>query len=312
MSERTVSVVVCIDEGFLTPLLVMLRSACRGLAAGWKLNVFVFGYEIGEPGRKRLESGLSGLPVDIRWRTLDLSVIRAYWPGIRAKSEETVYYRLFLGEEIPDSIERLLFLDADLLVDGDLAELWELPFDGQVLQAVPDAYARVLHTRGLSSIEGLGYSEETPYFNAGVLLIDLKRWREENVGKRAVSLLWKYREQFPGRDQDALNCVLVGRWKRLPPTWNFHRLPEHPGHWETGGATADELREAFRRPAITHYIGIKPWSAKKRPIGQRRWWAEARRAGIPAVRRPLGLRLWETVVVGPVTRLRWRIRHGYG
>lgn len=311
MNTRTISVVVTIDHRYVTPLLVMLRSACRGLSAGWALDVFVFGYRIDEPDRRRLESGLDGLPVRVRWRTLDLSVIRNYWPGIRQKAEETVYYRLFLGEEIPESIDRLLFLDADLLVEGDLAALWEKSFDGHVVQAVPDAYARWLHTRGLGRIEGLEFSEDTPYFNAGVLLIDLRRWREENVGKRAVSLLWKYRERFRGRDQDALNCVLVGRWKRLPPTWNFHRLPERPDTWETGGATPDELREAFRHPAITHFVGEKPWSRKQRPLGHRRWWAEARRAGIPAVPRSPGLRLWEALVREPVTRLRWRIRRRY-
>jgi lipopolysaccharide biosynthesis glycosyltransferase len=250
--------------------------------------------------------------VRVRWRTVDLSSVRDYWPRIRHDAEITAYYRMFLGEALPASVDRVLFLDADLLIEGDLVKLWNQPFDGYVVQAAPDAYAGRLHTPRLSRIafsEGIRFLEGTPYFNAGVLLIDLRRWRKENVVQRAVSFLWKYGDQLLYRDQDALNCSLAGRWKRLPPAWNFHELPEDPDSWETGDASADELREAFLHPSIVHFIGLKPWSRTRRPLRQRRWWAEARRAGVPVVPQPLLLRLRDRLFWEPHAWLRRHIRH---
>jgi lipopolysaccharide biosynthesis glycosyltransferase len=311
-SEQVIVVAAAIDETYVTPLLVTLRSACQRLSPGWTLEVFVLGYCISEEGRQQLESGLDPFPVRVQWRTVDLSPIRQYWPRIRHDAEVTAYYRMFLGEALPASVDRVLFLDADLLIEEDLTKLWNLPFDRYVLQAVPDAYASKLHIPRLSQIpfsEEIRFAEGTPYFNAGVLLINLCRWRGENVAQRAVSFLWKYGDQLLYRDQDALNCSLAGRWKPLPPAWNFHELLEDTDSWQTGGASSGELREAFLRPSIVHFIGSKPWSRSRRPLRQQRWWAEARRAGVPVVRRPLLVRLRENLFWEPHAWLCGYIRH---
>lgn len=311
MAGQTIHVAVAVNDSFIMPLLVMLRSAGSKVSAGWRLEVFVFGYEITEASRAWLESGLEGLPVSVRWKSLDLSGVAKYWPGMRQDGDITCYYRLFLGDALPDTVERVLFLDADLLVEGDLAGLWRLPFDGYVVQAVPDAYARLLHTPRLARIqftENIRFSPETLYFNAGVQLIDLHRWRDERIGQRAGEFLWKYGGALTGRDQDALNCALVGRWKRLAPTWNLHELPEHAATWHDGGASAEECKEAWRNPAIIHFVGEKPWSEAWRPHQSGRWWKEARRAGVAEVHRSWTVAAWDALVWGPHTRLQWSLR----
>lgn len=275
------------------------------------MEVFVFGYRLSASGCAELETGVQDLPVEVRWKTLDLSSIENFWPGLHGEGDITCYYRLFLGDVLPESIDRVLYLDADILVQGNLAELWEIPFDGNVVQAVPDAYAPTQHLPRLSRIDfddGIRFSSETPYFNAGVQLIDLKRWRQERVGQLASALLWKYGEQLRFRDQDALNCVLVGSWRRLGPTWNLHELPEHPTSWHDGGATGEQLQQARRRPAIIHYIGWKPWSPLWRPHRSELWWAVARSAGVPMVRRIWRVAIWDALFFGPHTRIAWHIR----
>jgi len=309
-SGRTIFVAVAVDDSYIIPLLVMLRSACRHLSIGWRLEVFVLGFRISGESRHRLELGLGGLPVSLHWQTLDLSAVEKYWPGIQEESDITCYYRLFLGSALPEWMERVLFLDADLLVEGDLSALWNLSFDGCIVQAVPDAYARTFHTRRLSAIrfsEGVSFAAGTPYFNAGVQLIDLLRWREERIGESAGAFLWKYGRELTGRDQDALNCALAGRWKALPSTWNLQELPDRPDTWEDGGASTGEVREAVRRPAIIHFVGWKPWSRRWRPLRHQRWWDEARRAGVPPVRRPWGVVIWEALVWRPRMRLKWHL-----
>lgn len=309
--NQTIYIAMAVNDAFVMPLLVVLRSAVRNLSPGWRLHVFVFGYEIRDATRQWCEEKLANLPVELEWRSLDLGGAASYWPGIRRAAEITSYYRLFFGDVLPETVTRLLYLDADLLIEGDLAELWNLPFDGHPVQAVADAYAQKLHTRrlaGLEIAEGIRFTEDTPYFNAGVMLIDLSAWRAQRIGPRASELLWKYGDRLPGRDQDALNGALIGQWKRLPPQWNVHELSHWPAPTPSGISEAD-VREAREHPRILHYIGEKPWSPAWRPHRSAQWWDEARRAGIPEVRRIWYVAVWAALLWGPHTRLLTHIAH---
>ena len=175
MGDKTINLATAIDDSYTLPLLVMLRSACRNLSAGWNLCVFILGYQITANSRAELESGLDGLPVRVHWKTLDLEPVRPYWPAVGAGGGITIYYRLFLGDVLPGSAERVIFVDADVLVEGDLAELWDSPFDGHIVQAVPDAYSD-LNVARLARVDFSNddrFAAGTPYFNAGVMLVDL-------------------------------------------------------------------------------------------------------------------------------------------
>ncbi len=110
-----------------------------------------------------------------------------------------------------------MYLDADILVLDDLESLWETDLEGAVVGAVLDGLDPKLK-------HGDPGFEEVPrvqdYFNSGVLLIDLGRWREERISERALELLINHPQSLFS-DQDALNIVCDGRWKKLDPRWNF-------------------------------------------------------------------------------------------
>jgi lipopolysaccharide biosynthesis glycosyltransferase len=311
VDDRTITLVIGIDDGFAVPALVMLRSACRNLSPGWEIEVFIFGHRVSPASREMIASGLAGLPVRLRWREPDLGGARERLPGIRRDGDVTVYFRLLIGEELPESIQRAVFLDVDILVEGDLAELWNRPFDGHVIQAVPDAYARTLHLPRLGSIAGttnVPFGCSAAYFNAGVQLIDLQAWRADDTGRRALDFLLEHRKLLRGRDQDALNCVLAGRWKPLPPTWNLHELPHCLFLWERGALSAAELRQTFQNPKIVHFIGHwQPWGHTCSQMFHQRWREVAREAGVDQQPPPLLRSLWHRVIREPHSRLNWYV-----
>ena len=309
---KTIYIAATIDERFLTPLTVVLHSAGRRLSAGWKLHVFVIADGISSDRRREMDRRLAGAPIEVEWLRLELSPEAANWRDADRTGGMVYYYRLFLGDALPESVTRVLFLDADLLVEGDLAELWALPFDGKTVQAAPDAYSHLYHVHRLQRLslpDGGGFSAESKYFNAGVLLIDLAQWRKKDVGRRAMELLGRCGERFTFRDQDALNCVLVGDWKPLPITWNFHELPTRLGFWRS-----DESREAlkatFRRPRIIHFVGDHPWEpgCLNRRLG--RWQDAAREVGL-AQPQPNWIRraLLDAFAAAPA-ELDWRLWRG--
>jgi lipopolysaccharide biosynthesis glycosyltransferase len=91
------------------------------------------------------------------------------------------------------------------------------------------------------------------YFNAGVLLIDMERWREEQISEKAVAYLRQF-PKTPFSDQDALNVVCDGRWKKLDAEWN------QQNHFGTSLAETP----ADDRPRVVHFItGSKPWNTSQ-------------------------------------------------
>lgn len=178
--------------------------------------------------------------------------------------------RLFAADLLPAGVRRVLYLDCDTVVLKPLRRLWETGLGkadgagtGYVMAAVqePTIYEEVK--------EYLGMRKEDPYFNAGVLLIDLKRWRTERLTDKVISYYAEIAEQSLFNDQDALNGLLKGRIRTLSPRWNFftnyryfrydtlcrmqpayRRIPE------------EVFRKAKRSPAVIHYAGDeRPWRA---------------------------------------------------
>jgi lipopolysaccharide biosynthesis glycosyltransferase len=161
--------------------------------------------------------------------------------------------RLWVEEFFDEAVDRVLYLDADTVVTGSIAELWGAELDGALFGAVDIPGA----DRG---VELLGLRPEDGYFNSGVLLFDLKQWRES----RALDTLLAYIDAHPHEmsftlDQDALNGCFHDRRKHLDYRWNavwtfFQDLPL-PGLDRSACA-------AVRRDArIIHFNSSnKPWS----------------------------------------------------
>lgn len=168
-------------------------------------------------------------------------------------------YPLLLPELLPETLDRILFLDADLLVLDDLAQLWEIPIGERVLGAAPDAAIPFCCSpRGVKNQGELGISEDALYFNCGVLLIRLAAWRRREVTRRAFGYLRKVGRHVDFLHQEALNAVLWDDWLPLEIRWNLLGSLAGRPYGPLGSANC-------RNPGIIHFAGrFKPWRA---PIG---------------------------------------------
>lgn len=171
---------------------------------------------------------------------------------------QVMWYRMLLPELLPD-VQRILYLDCDTLVVDDLRPLWDLDMGEAWIGAVGNVFPPDLRNRP----EKLGLAEDR-YFNSGVLLIDLDRWRSHDVAQHVMSEVFKRPEliQFP--DQDALNLVLADHRCSLHPRWNCQNsMFAYP--WAEDIFGAGPLEEARSDPAIVHFEGplqVKPWYSR--------------------------------------------------
>jgi lipopolysaccharide biosynthesis glycosyltransferase len=241
-----------INDRYVLPLAVMLESLKQHLRPGVQPRLYLAHAGIHRSGLDRISAIVETTSVPLSAAQLAAVPHDAHFPPQAA-------FPLLLSEALPAELDRVLFLDADLLVLDDLWRLWEAPLDGHPVAAVADGAVPCCSSpRGVKDWRALGISPEAPYFNAGVLSIDLRRWRERQVTARALRFLASSRDRIDFLHQGALNAVLWDDWQPLDVRWNL--LASRAGR--VGGAIPDK---AWRNPGIVHFAGsMKPWRV---PVG---------------------------------------------
>ena len=182
------------------------------------------------------------------------------------------YLRLALPGFLPQ-VDRILYMDADVLVRESLLPLWQTPLNGNVMAAVKGAVnlsekwewnSGRPYWHLLSKMKG-------GYINAGVTLLDLSEVRKRDLAARWNELAG---EKFYYQDQDILNITCQGAVTYLPPKYNRLAYLEEKdyGQFVTEGVyTQEECKEALQSPAILHYAGDKPWKRYDTNLGAA-WW----------------------------------------
>ena len=171
--------------------------------------------------------------------------------------------RLFMGTLLPEKVERVLYLDCDTVVAQPLKKLWELDLKGRLLAAVmePTIYEAVKMEIGLE--------EADPYYNSGVLLIDLKLWRESQTERRLLDFYGAKNGSLFACDQDTINGALKGEILPMSPRYNYftnyryfsyENLVCHAPWYRK--VPKEAFAAAKKRPAVIHYMGDeRPWIA---------------------------------------------------
>jgi lipopolysaccharide biosynthesis glycosyltransferase len=261
MTGGDIIVVSSADERYIMPLTVMVRSLLENLAGGTTVDLYILQDNISAASRRCAEDSWKPFPIRARWITPEKSKIGGPSQGFAGLP--VVYFRLLVEELLPPEVTKAIYLDADIVVLGDLTGLWNLEMNGNLALAVPDAYAKALHLGRLSRIafkEEIRFAPQSSYFNAGVLVIDVDGWRREDVGARALRFIRDYKEALTFYDQDALNCALQGRWGSLNLTWNFHEVPDCLFLWDSRFYRREDLQEATSKPKVVHFTArAKPW-----------------------------------------------------
>ncbi|WP_088974205.1 glycosyltransferase family 8 protein [Micromonospora coxensis] len=190
-----------------------------------------------------------------------------------------MYLRLLIPPALPPEVDRLLYLDSDVLCTGSLAQLRDVDLAGTPVGAVRDAFTRrLIDAGGLPGIyQSRDLDAQAPYLNSGVLLIDVPRWKELDVTGKALDYVARHAHESRFPDQDALNYAVYGNWTRLSKRWN------HMMAWRLDPGIGGNLTDA----AILHFAGpVKPWQPSF-PMGAHRqlYWSHRRRTDPAGIRR---------------------------
>ncbi|MBQ8884874.1 MAG: glycosyltransferase family 8 protein [Clostridia bacterium] len=240
-ARKTVPVFFASDDNYVPFLTVAIHSMKKNASKSFDYKVYV------------LHSGLNGkdaetlMDLSEDWfevKFVDVSehIKRvAHFLHLRDYYTDAIYYRLFIVGMFPE-YDKALYLDSDLVVLGDVAELYSTELGNNFIGAISDqAVAAVPAFRDYTK-NALGIEAEK-YFNSGVILMNLKKFREENFYEKFYSVLSSY-SFIVAPDQDCLNLLCKGKVKYFSSDWN--KMPI--------------LGVCGNTPKIVHYnLAQKPW-----------------------------------------------------
>jgi lipopolysaccharide biosynthesis glycosyltransferase len=246
-SPKNISIVCAADDNYAMPLAVMLRSAIDNLDPKACLDIYVLDGGIREVSKQLVKQSLDDVCCyKIKWLQLPQSSYD--WAVPIEHLSKAAYLRLMIADLLPKDLEKVIYLDCDIIVQSDLVNLWNIDIKSFSVAAVQSAgIPFVSSPRGVSRYSELGIPEDSKYFNSGVLLINLLQWRADDIACKAIEYIKHFGHTLVYADQDVLNALLASKWKELDNKWN----QELPYLFE-----ADSIQNAY----IVHYISKnKPW-----------------------------------------------------
>ncbi len=263
MKNDRLEVVYASNDGYARHLGVSMCSLFDRNREFEEIRVHVLSMGISAENRARLQELADRFGRTLVFAEMDDLERRFSHPVDTGGFDISIMLRLFMGEVLPKDIERVLYLDCDTVVLQSLRKLWQTELGTCILGAVmePTIYPAVK--------ESIGLGAEDAYYNSGVLLVDLVRWREEHVQEQLFDF-WKEKGgKLFASDQDVINGTLKGRICTLPPRYNFftnYRYFSYRALWAYAptyrAVTQAQLQEAKHHPFIVHYMGDeRPWIA---------------------------------------------------
>lgn len=248
MTGTPIHIALTFDDNFWAPAYATMRSVCLFSHRRSDLVFHLCHRTLTDAHRADIAAITSEFPVTLHWYDLDAS---ALFRDVAKRMPENkrlsniVYARLMIDRLVGPEVERVLYLDCDMLVRDNIEKLYDIDMEGHPIAAVRDSIgAFITGGRDLRSNADL-FDIADPYFNAGMVLIDVQQWRAADLIGRMEQALADGVMARIYYDQDFLNLVFARNWLQLPWRWNT--------------IDARHAHEGLD-PAILHYTGkTKPW-----------------------------------------------------
>lgn len=244
-----IHIALCVNDGYVPYACVTIKSIIENHKNN-NINIHLLSDFISDKMRNRLYETVR----DASLVTLHVHIVNdESLRGLKDTWSIYAWYRILLPQVLPCDIHRVLYLDADTVVVGDLKELFAINMDDKAIAGCIDP-----ESFNNETFERCGYGQSEKYICAGVMLMNLEYWREHNLSDKVIH--WGHRNndriKFP--DQDTINYLCRDKKIILPLQYGiinvfFQKEQCYQEPFKT------ELRNAVESPRIIHYAGQAPW-----------------------------------------------------
>ncbi len=279
--KKSINVVFSFNDEYCKYFIVALQSLIDNSKQDNLYDIVIFSSDI---SNKNLNLIQNMVPENFSVRIFNLqNYLNEKFKSINFKTyfcwSIEMYYRIFIPL-IMDEYDRVLYLDTDVVINGDISELFQIEMKDKLLLAVIDTVARSnYYKRFPNRLEfikkSLKLKNELNYFNSGMLVFNIKKFDKKEYVNRFIKAINIKDIEFP--DQDALNAMLEDETIIISSKWNlccgelagdsdFNVIKEFSGEYKK------DFIESYKNPAIIHYTSLlKPWNSNTKILPEVFW-----------------------------------------
>ncbi|AXY10758.1 MULTISPECIES: glycosyltransferase family 8 protein [Bacillus] len=255
------NVVYSSDDNYAQHVGVSLLSLLQNNQHFNKLNIFLIENNLSSYNKKNLNSVCKKYNKTIQYINFNVLLERLEL-NIKDSIAINSYARLFLAGVIPEELDKIIYLDCDSIINSSLSDLWDTDITEYFVAGVCDTVSNQTKLR-------IDMDKSDGYINAGMLLINLKKWREENIEQKFMEFIKKKDGNVFHHDQGTINGVLKDKILYIHPKFNamtpFFTMSrkEIMSYYELENYYNEiEIDEAVKNPVFIHYTPAfvnRPW-----------------------------------------------------
>ena len=271
------NIVYASDNNYSPFLLISLNSLLENNKKDFnKINIYILDDGINEKNKIKILKLSQKYSCEITFiETKKLDEMNFNIQGIERNFNEaslTAYSRLFMSTLLPKNIDKVLYMDCDSLIVDSYKNLWNLDISNYYCAGVLDGINTAVKKK-------LGFDKNDSYINSGFLIVNLKKWREENVEEKFIKYMSENQHKYYQHDQGVLNNVFKNNILIIDPKYNlqiyFQTLPYDLARkftcMETEYYTKEIVDNARENPVFLHFCGPnydRPWYNKYHPYAE--------------------------------------------
>ncbi len=242
-----IPIVLTLDKKYTQHLSVMLVSLFEN-NTNLSFHIYIFSNELDTKDEQITNELIQRYAQNVSFHQINIDSINHF--GVHAHVSLATYYRIIVFSLLPDYVDKALYLDLDLLVVKDISFLYNLDIENKLLGVVPEVDEMI------SQKKILNIPDEKIYFNAGVMLVNIKKWKDEKWTEKVIEYINMNPEKIEFWDQDALNALCYDECIYMDKKWNMQ-----------AGFFQKKYKDNFVKTVIIHFTGSsKPWQYMNKHI----------------------------------------------
>lgn len=255
------NIIYASDDNYAWLMGISMISLFENNRGCHEINVYLFGDKISSDNEVKLNQAAKqyGRKLEI----IDVNKLKLPDKLYSGRYPKSAFSRLFAFDLLPKEIDRVLYLDCDIIVDGCINELYNHTMEDKIIWAVKDCVSKAYKLK-------IGIKGDGIYINTGVMLMNLRKMRQFPMLDRISEFVGRYSGVMDYADQEIINGIFQGEFGILPPQWNvmtqfnqysYNQLKwiRHPHHYYT----EEEVEYAKRHARLFHYttcmLNVRPW-----------------------------------------------------
>jgi lipopolysaccharide biosynthesis glycosyltransferase len=241
INKCPITIVTVCNNNFPVLLAALIKSLELTHVRKEDIHLYIVNDGIDRSNRQKIEHSTGG-KIEIKW----IEIADVYPKNISLPLDSStfplnVYVRLFIPDFLPSFTKKAIYMDVDMIVKKDISFLWNIDLGDYYIAGVPDLSERLSSEwAGITNFRELGLNGDAKYYNSGLLLMNLAKWRVTDLSVQILNCINENRQFANFPDQYGLNVIFADQWLELDKRWNTY-------------APSNEAE-----PFIIHFIGRKP------------------------------------------------------